>query len=50
MGFGNEILAMINSAKESKPEKRTVCPICDWPLEEKDGILHCEYCGWFERI
>lgn len=50
MGFGSEILAMIKSAKESKPEKITECPVCAWPVEEKDGVLHCVFCGWTTRI
>ena len=50
MPFGSEIEAMIKSAKESKPEKRTVCPVCDWTLEEKNGVLYCPYCGWYEGI
>ena len=50
MSFGQEILAMIKSAQESKPEKRTTCPICEWPLEEKNGILHCPFDGWTARV
>jgi len=50
MAFGDEILQMIKAAEEAEPERRTNCPLCEWPLEEKDGQLHCPFCGWTEGL
>jgi len=50
MGFGDKILAMIKDVREQELERRTECPVCFYPLDEtKDGVLHCEYCGWTEN-
>lgn len=50
MAAGDEILAWKKEAENQAPERRTDCPVCDWTLEEKSGVLHCPYCGWCERI
>ncbi len=49
MPFGSEIEAMLEEVRNQVPERRVYCPICDYPLGEKDGKLFCEYCGWQER-
>ena len=51
MAFGDDLLAMIKTAKEAQAIKRTRCPVCEYPLEEtKDGVLHCRFCGWSEGL
>lgn len=51
MAYGDEVLEMIKHAREQEPERRTLCPDCDYELSEtKEGILHCEFCGWNEEI
>ena len=49
MTFGSEILAMIKRIKGLEPERRTLCPVCEYELSEKNGILCCEFCGWSEK-
>jgi len=49
MTFGSEILAEIKRIRELEPERRTLCPVCEYELSEKDGKLYCEFCGWRER-
>ena len=22
------------------------CPECAWPLQDKEGTKHCQFCGW----
>ena len=49
MSFGSEILGWIKEIEEQEPERRTNCPLCDWPLEEHETKgLHCPMCGWCE--
>lgn len=49
MTFGKEILEMIKGVRGQEPERRTLCPECEYELSEKNGILYCEFCGWTER-
>ena len=50
MAFGDEILAMIKDVREQEPERRILCPDCEYELSEtEDGILYCEFCGWTEK-
>jgi len=49
MTFGKEILEMIKRVREQEPERRTLCPECEYELSEKNGILYCEFCGWKEK-
>ena len=49
MATGDEILREIKRIRELEPERRTLCPECDYELSEKDGVLYCEFCGWTER-
>ena len=47
MAFGDEILEMIKDVKEQELEEITECPVCFYPVEEKDGgTLFCTFCGW----
>jgi len=46
MAFGDKILAWIKDVREQELERRTECPECSYSLEEKNGILHCKFCGW----
>ena len=45
----NDLLAMIKAVREQEVERRTLCPICEYELSEKDGVLYCEWDGWTER-
>ncbi len=50
MATGDEILAMKKSCEEMKSYQTPDCPNCGWTLEKnKDGLLHCEFCGWIAR-
>ena len=49
MAFGDKILEEIKRIREQEPERRTLCPECEYELSEKDGVLYCEFCGWRER-
>ena len=50
MATGDEILREIKRIRELEPERRTLCPVCEYELSEtEDGILYCEWCGWRER-
>jgi len=46
MAFGDKILTWIKDVRGQELERRTECPGCGYPLEEKNGILHCKFCGW----
>ena len=51
MAFGDKILEEIKRIRELEPERRTLCPKCEYELSEKDGVLYCEFCqytayGW----
>ena len=51
MAFGSEILGWLKAIKEQPLEKRTNCPLCEWPLEEHETKgLHCPMCGWTEGL
>ena len=46
MAFASEILGWIKAIKEQPHERRTNCPLCEWPLEEHgEKGLHCPMCG-----
>lgn len=45
MAAGDEILAWKKANQERPPEPLTDCPDDGWPLEEKDGVKHCPFCG-----
>ena len=47
--FGEEILVMKKNCEEGVAVQRTGCPICEWPLENTQYGLHCEFCGWTEN-
>ena len=50
MAFGDAILNMIKKVREREPVRRTLCPECEYPVDEKDnGTLFCVYCGWRSR-
>lgn len=51
MAAGDEILQMKKAAEETQPIRRTECPVDYHPLEKtEDGILHCPFCGWTDRL
>jgi len=51
MPAGDEILGLIKAIKEQQPERRTDCPVCEWPLEEHlTKGLHCPCCGYTEGL
>ncbi len=50
MAFGDDLLAMIKDVREQEPERRKLCPICEYELSETaEGRLYCEFDGWVER-
>lgn len=48
MVFGEQILAMHLQVKYAPPIRRTICPVCGYPLEDTDRGLHCKFDGWSE--
>lgn len=50
MAAGDEILAWKKEASKTKPERKTKCPLCAWPLEEARGVLHCPFDGWMSGV
>ncbi len=42
------LLAMQLQVKYQQPIRRTICPICAYPLEETERGLHCKNDGWTE--
>lgn len=49
MPFGDNILAMHLTEKYQAPIRRTLCPVCWYPLEDTERGLHCVDCGWSEH-
>ena len=50
MAFGDDLLAMIKAVREQEPERRKLCPVCEYELSETaEGRLYCEFDGWVER-
>jgi transposase len=47
---GDELLAQWLHVKYAAPERRTLCPVCGYQLEETERGLHCQTCGWKENI
>jgi hypothetical protein len=47
MAFDN-ILEMQIQVKYQQPERRTICPVDAFPLEDTERGLHCKNCGWRE--
>ncbi len=47
MGF-DQMLDMWLSVKYAQPVRRTICPVCAYPLEDTDRGLHCKNCTWHE--
>ncbi len=51
MAVGDEIVQWIRAIHERGLEKRTLCPICEYPIDEtEDGVLYCEFCGWTDGL
>lgn len=51
MAVGDEIIQWIKAIHEQGMEKRTLCPQCEYPLDEmEDGTLHCMFCGWTDGL
>jgi hypothetical protein len=48
MTFGDDILSMHLQVKYAQPIRRTLCPICWWPLIETERGLKCTFCTWHE--
>ena len=47
VAFDN-ILSLHLQAKYAQPVRRTICPVCAWPLEDTERGLHCKNCTWHE--
>jgi hypothetical protein len=45
---GDELLAQWLHVKYAAPERRTLCPVCGYQLEETERGLHCVNDGWNE--
>jgi len=51
MAVGDEIVQWIKDIRDKGLEKRTLCPLCEYEIEEtEDGILHCTFCGWTDGL
>lgn len=51
MAVGDEIVQWIKAIRERGMEKRTLCPLCEYPIDEKeDGMLYCTFCGWTDSL
>lgn len=49
MGF-DVLLDQYIPIKYQTPERRTICPVCCYPLEDTERGLHCKFCSWVEGI
>lgn len=51
MAVGDEIVQWIKAIREQGMVERTLCPVCEYPLDKlEDGTLHCEFCGWTDTL
>jgi hypothetical protein len=48
MVAGENLLAQLLMVKYQQPLRRTICPICGYPLEETERGLHCRFDAWSE--
>ena len=47
VAFDN-LLNLHLQVKYQQPERRYLCPVCWYPLEETERGLHCKFDGWCE--
>jgi hypothetical protein len=48
MPLGENLLATWLQVKYQQPQRRVICPICGYPLEDTERGLHCRFDGWSE--
>ena len=48
MPCGDNLLALELQVKYQQPIRRTLCPMCGFPLDDTERGLHCRFDGYSE--